>query len=49
MDYFLLEGVTVLFKAALGYFDVIEKTITNAKNFGNYLLMQNSIFLLWRR
>lgn len=37
MDYFLLEGVTILFKAALAYFDVIEKTITIAKTFGNQL------------
>lgn len=34
MDYFLIEGITVLFKAALGYFDVIEKSILSARTFG---------------
>lgn len=38
MDHFLLEGVVVLFKAALAYFDYLEDIILKVNSFEEYIL-----------
>ncbi len=35
MDHFLVEGITVLFKASLAFFDILEPVILKVSTFGN--------------
>ena len=35
MDNFMLEGVTVLFKSSLAFFDAMEETILKVNGIGN--------------
>jgi len=38
-DFFLVDGIVVLFKAALGYIDILKPFILQCPDFGNYFIM----------
>lgn len=44
-DFFLVDGVIVLFKAALAYFDLLKPIILQCTDFGTPILTQNPTVL----